>query len=133
MDDGEKWRILRVFKNVQALPNFRHVASGCSSTHVASFRNIIHTVFALGETVSSCTVRFFVRCCTSRRPSMGRRTIGDPWPPPRSDHSAKTRCAVYCDNENDDQTCFLASIELPLRCANELHTPADVCWCADPC
>ena len=52
MDDGEKWRILQVFAAVQAPPNFRHVASWCSSTHVASFRNIIHTVFALGETVS---------------------------------------------------------------------------------
>ena len=52
MASCRKWRILRVFKNVQALPNFRHVASGCSSTHVASFRNIDPTVFALGETVS---------------------------------------------------------------------------------
>ena len=52
-----------------------------------------------------------------------------PWPPPRSDHSAKTRCAVYCDKENDDQTCFLVSIELPCRCAYELHAPADIAMC----
>ena len=137
---GAEWRvvenggILHLVKNVQAPPNFRHVALWCSSTHVASFRNINHTIFALGETVSSCTVKKIgVHCCTSPRPSTGRRTIGDPCPPPRSDHSAKTRCAVYCDKENDDLTCFMASIEFPCRCAYELHTPADVCWCADVC
>ena len=57
MASCRKMRIWASFKNVQALPNFRYVALGCSSTHVASFRNIDPTVFALGETVSSCTVK----------------------------------------------------------------------------
>ena len=35
--------------------------------------------------------------------------------------------------DHDDLTCFMASIEFPCRCAYELHTPADVCWCADVC